>query len=100
MSLSDLLRSGLIEKYLSDEEQIRNEVEIARNDLSSAKKMLGIEEWGWVHNAAYNAMLQVGRALMFSKGLPAEGTGAAHRGGLLCQGGLRSQVRSRGSLGI
>jgi uncharacterized protein (UPF0332 family) len=68
VSLSELLRSGLIEKYLSDEDQIRNEIEIARNDLSSAKKMLGIEEWGWAHNAAYNAMLQAGRALMFSKG--------------------------------
>ncbi len=30
--------------------------------------MMGIDEWGWAHNAAYNAMLQAGRALMFSKG--------------------------------
>ena len=36
--------------------------------LFSAKNMLGIDEWGWAHNAAYNAMLQAGRALMFSKG--------------------------------
>lgn len=68
VSLSELLRKGLIEKFQSDEGQIRNEVEIAKSDLSSAKKMLGIEEWGWAHNAAYNAMLQAGRALMFSKG--------------------------------
>jgi len=61
------LRSGLIEKYRSDEDQIRNEVEIAKDDLSSAKRMLGIDEWRWAHSAAYNAMLQAGRALMFSK---------------------------------
>jgi len=41
---------------------------IASGDVASAKKMLKIEEWGWAHNAAYNAMLQAGRALMFSKG--------------------------------
>jgi uncharacterized protein (UPF0332 family) len=30
--------------------------------------MISIDEWGWAHNAAYNAMLQAGRALMFFKG--------------------------------
>jgi len=68
VSLSELLRKGLIEEYQSDENQIRDEADIAKSDLASAKKMLGIEEWGWAHNAAYNAMLQAGRALMFSKG--------------------------------
>jgi uncharacterized protein (UPF0332 family) len=68
VNLSELLRKGLIEEFQSDENQIRNEIEIAESDLSSAKKMIGIEEWGWAHNAAYNAMLQAGRALMFSKG--------------------------------
>ncbi len=67
-SLSELLKNGLVEKYQSDEDQIRNEVEIAKSDLASAKHMLGIQEWGWAHNAAYNSMLQAGRALMFSKG--------------------------------
>jgi uncharacterized protein (UPF0332 family) len=41
---------------------------IAKQDVSSAKKMLDIKEWNWAHNAAYNAMLQAARALMFSKG--------------------------------
>lgn len=30
--------------------------------------MMAIQEWDWAHNAAYNAMLQAGRALMFDKG--------------------------------
>ncbi len=68
MNLSELLKKGLVEKFQSDENQVRNEMEIAKNDLSAAKKMLGIQEWGWAHNAGYNAMLQAGRALMFSKG--------------------------------
>jgi uncharacterized protein (UPF0332 family) len=68
MNLSDLLSKGLVEKFQSDPAQIKNEMEIAKNDLASAKKMLAIQEWGWAHNAAYNAMLQAGRALLFSKG--------------------------------
>ncbi|PJB97533.1 MAG: hypothetical protein CO079_07075 [Nitrosopumilales archaeon CG_4_9_14_0_8_um_filter_34_10] len=68
MNLSDLLSKGLVEKFQSDQVQIKNEMDIAKNDLTSAKKMLTIQEWGWAHNAAYNAMLQAGRALMFSKG--------------------------------
>ena len=68
VNLSELLEKGLVEKFQSDKEQIKNEAEIARNDLSSAKKILEVREWTWAHNAAYNAMLQAGRALMFSKG--------------------------------
>lgn len=68
MNLSDLLNKGLVEKFQSDQEQIKKEMDIAKNDISSAKNMLTIQEWGWAHNAAYNAMLQAGRALMFSKG--------------------------------
>ena len=68
MSLSDLLRKGLIEKFESDADQVRNQVELARTDLASAKKILGIGDWKWAYNAAYNAMLQAGRGLMFSKG--------------------------------
>lgn len=68
MSLSELLRSGLIEKFESDQAQIENEAEIARSDLASAKSILGLGDWKWAYNAAYNAMLQAGRGLMFSKG--------------------------------
>jgi uncharacterized protein (UPF0332 family) len=68
MNLSEVLSNGLVEKFQSSPEQIRGEIDIAKNDLSSAKKMISIDEWGWAHNAAYNAMLQAGRALMFFKG--------------------------------
>ena len=35
--------------------------------------MLRIKEWGCAHSVAYNAMLHVGRALMFSKGYRPKG---------------------------
>jgi uncharacterized protein (UPF0332 family) len=67
VNLSELLKKNLVEKFESDSRQIKNEIEIAKSDLVAAKKMLTIQEWGWAHNAAYNAMLQAGRALMFAK---------------------------------
>lgn len=69
MNLDDLLNRGSIERFEhSDLNQIKNEISIAINDIHSSKRMLEINEWGWAHNAAYNAMLQSGRALMFAGG--------------------------------
>lgn len=68
MNLSDLLRNRLVEKFETDPEQVKNEMGIARSNVKSAKKMLEIKEWEWAHNAAYNAILQASRALMFAKG--------------------------------
>lgn len=68
MNLSDLLKKNLVERWQSDPVQIKNEVDIAKKDVAAARKMMAIQEWDWAHNAAYNAMLQAGRALMFDKG--------------------------------
>ncbi len=68
MDLSELLRKGLIEEFQSDKGQIKNELAIAKEDIDSSKNFLKIKDWKWAHNAAYNAMLQAGRALMFTKG--------------------------------
>ena len=68
MNLSELLEKRLVEKFSSNESQIKDEMDIAKSDIVSPKKMLDVKEWNWAHNAAYNAMLQAGRALMFSKG--------------------------------
>lgn len=46
MSSSDLLSKGSVEKFSSsDPNQIKNEIGIAINDVSSAKKTLGIGGW-------------------------------------------------------
>lgn len=68
MNLSDLLKKDLVRPFESDKNQIDNEIKIAKNHLASAKKILNIQEWDWTYIAAYNAMLQAGRALMFAKG--------------------------------
>lgn len=46
MNLSDLLSKGLVEKFQSDPVQITKEMDIAKSDISAAKKMLTIQEWG------------------------------------------------------
>lgn len=68
MNLSDLLKKDLVEKFESDKDQIKNEIDGARKNLDSAHNMLKIHESDWAHTAAYTAMLHAGRALMFSKG--------------------------------
>ena len=71
MSLRDLLKAGQIEESQPDLQQIKDEIEVAKQDLKAAKTMLASQSdelWSWAHNAAYNSMLQAARALMFSKG--------------------------------
>ena len=68
MNLNELLKRRLVEEVNPDQQLINNEIEIAEGDVISAKNMLEIEEFGWAHNAAFNAMLQASRALMFAKG--------------------------------
>lgn len=67
MNLSDVLKQDLVEKFESDKEQIKNEIDNANKKMTSAKNVLGINEWGLAYVTAYNAMLHAGRALMFSK---------------------------------
>jgi uncharacterized protein (UPF0332 family) len=74
MNLSDLLKQDRVEKFESDKEQIKNELENASAKLTSAKNILGIDEWGSAHASAYEAMLHAGRALMFSKGYRTKGS--------------------------
>jgi len=73
MNLSDLLKQDKVEKFESDKDQIKNELENASAKLKSAKNVLGINEWGLAHTVAYEAMFHAGRALMFSKGYRTKG---------------------------
>ena len=73
MNLSDLLKQDRVEKFESDKDQIKNELENASAKLKSAKNVLGINEWGLAHTVAYEAMFHAGRALMFSKGYRTKG---------------------------
>ena len=73
MDLNDLLKQDRVEKFESDKEQLKNEIENANNKLKSAKNVLGISEWRLAYGSAYEAMQHAGRALMFSKGYRTKG---------------------------
>ncbi len=68
MNLEDLLKERLIERVEINKELVKNTFELAERDIKAAKDNLKNENFDWCYAIAYNAMLQAGRALMFSKG--------------------------------
>ena len=73
MSLERLLSEGKIEAIEENEELIKKALGRAENDLKSAKIQFDNEGYDWALAIAYNAMLQCGRALMFSRGYRPKG---------------------------
>lgn len=72
-TLRDLLSEELIEEFTSTSDQIKNEMNIAKSDTESAKRMIPDDHLAsWAHNASYNAILQASRALMFNRGYRAK----------------------------
>lgn len=69
-SLDDLLNNGTIEPFVSTNNKIKNEWDLAKNELYAAQKMLLDDDLlSWAYRAAaYNAMLQASRTLMFNDG--------------------------------
>jgi len=68
MSLEELLRDRIIRKIKPDRKLALKSLEHAKNDIETAKILIDNERFDWALAVAYNAMLQAGRALMFSKG--------------------------------
>ena len=67
MNYKDLESKDLIAPYSAPKEQIGKEMRLAERDIKVAKKNLE-EDYDWALAIAYNAVLQIGRALMLSKG--------------------------------
>lgn len=67
MTLSDLERDGYIKKLLVNKRKIDDTIQLAKRDITVAKKILK-QDKDWTFSIAYNAILQSLRALMFSKG--------------------------------
>lgn len=63
----ELERRGLIRKHRRDDVGIKLALERARRDLVTAESVLTSDN-DWSLSIAYNAMLQAGRALMYSHG--------------------------------
>jgi uncharacterized protein (UPF0332 family) len=67
MDLSALQKEGKIRKISPDITQAKECLAVARRDIKVAKSLLETDS-DWAFAAAYNAMLQSARAMMFSDG--------------------------------
>lgn len=65
--IEDLEREGLIARLPADRKKVDEALALAHRDLNTARTILPTDN-DWTYNIAYNAILQAGRALMFSKG--------------------------------
>jgi uncharacterized protein (UPF0332 family) len=70
--IEDLEREGLIRPLPIDPKRVRDALALARRDIGVARDLLPSSN-DWAFTVAYNAVLQAGRALMFSKGYRPEG---------------------------
>lgn len=61
------------EKIEINRELVKNALSLAKRDLKTAKNVFEDKDYDWCLSIAYNAMLQAGRALMFSKGYRPKG---------------------------
>lgn len=81
MSLRELLNNNSIEAVSINNTDIRNKIVIAERDIRAAKKIIAINDPDiddTAYNTAYNAILQAGYALMFSKGYRVKARSRAH----------------------
>ena len=70
--IEDLERQGLIKRLPVDKKKVEDAVLHARHDIETARVILPTD-YDWAYTIAYNAVLQAGRALMFSKGYRPDG---------------------------
>jgi len=71
--IEDLEREGLIRPLTIDHRRVQDALTLANRDLGVARGLLTSSS-DWAFAVAYNAVLQAGRALMFSKGYRPEGS--------------------------
>lgn len=72
MVIEDLERDGLIKRLPYDGKKVKDAIALAHRDLMTARTILNVDR-DWAYTIAYNAILQAGRALMFSKGYRPDG---------------------------
>ena len=70
--IEDLEREGLIKRLPPDKKKVRDAIALAHRDLRTSRTILSTDH-DWAYTIAYNAVLQAGRALMFSKGYRPDG---------------------------
>ena len=65
--IEDLVQEGLISPLVVDPGRVTDTLAIAHRDLAVARTLLSSSS-DWAFTVAYNAILQGGRAMLFSKG--------------------------------
>jgi uncharacterized protein (UPF0332 family) len=70
--IDDIERDGLIKRLPYDRKKVEDAIALAHRDLRTARTILNTDR-DWAYTIAYNAILQAGRALMFSKGYRPDG---------------------------
>ena len=73
MNMNSENSSNQWEKIPIDVNLIQNTLNLANRDLATAKNLFKDKQYDWCFAINYNAMLQAGRALMFSKGYRPKG---------------------------
>ena len=73
MSLDALLKRRIIEQIPVDRQLVRNTFELAARDIRTADTNAKAGHYDWAYAIAYNAILQAGRSLMFSRGYRSAG---------------------------
>jgi uncharacterized protein (UPF0332 family) len=61
------------EKIPFDENLVKNAVQLSERDIKTSRDIFNNNDYDWSFSIAYNAMLQAGRALMFSEGFRPKG---------------------------
>lgn len=56
------------EKIPKDQDLVKNSLQLAERDIKTANDVYNNKDYDWAFSIGYNAMLQAGRALMFSEG--------------------------------
>jgi uncharacterized protein (UPF0332 family) len=70
--IEDIEREGLIKRLPYDRKKVNDAIALAHRDLMTSRTILNTDR-DWAYTIAYNAILQAGRALMFSKGYRPDG---------------------------
>jgi uncharacterized protein (UPF0332 family) len=70
--IEDLQRQGFIKTVPVDRKKIQDARDLALRDIATSQTILANNQ-DWAYTIAYNAVLQAGRALMFSQGYRPDG---------------------------
>ena len=65
--------SEMWEKVDVDKNLVGNALQLAKRNLKTAENVFNDKDYDWAFAISYNAMLQAGRALMFSEGFRPKG---------------------------